>query len=115
MNLVFDETQLLERVDNDLSFLAETVQMLETDGRALMKQVHAALSTGDAAGVGRAAHTLKGMISNFCAPTVQTLALEVETAGKAGDHAAGKSAANRLELGLEALINDLGVFIKARS
>ena len=33
----FNEKELLDRVDNDWDFLADTVQMLETDGRALMK------------------------------------------------------------------------------
>lgn len=111
----FDETELMDRLDNDVSFLAETVQMLETDGRALMEQVKAALAAGDAAAVGRSAHTLKGMISNFCAPQAQALALDVEKAGKAGDCAAGAAAAARLEPALEALIGELAEFVKARS
>jgi two-component system, sensor histidine kinase and response regulator len=115
MTPAFDKTELLERVDNDLSFLAETVQMLETDGRALMRQVSAALAAGDAPAVRRAAHTLKGMISNFCAPAVQSLALEVETAGKVGDCVTAAPAAARLESALEALIGELAVFLKARS
>jgi two-component system, sensor histidine kinase and response regulator len=111
----FDEAELLDRVDNDVSFLAETVQMLETDGRTLMGQVKAAVAAGDAPGVGRAAHTLKGMISNFCAADVQALALEVERAGKAGDSAGAAVAAAKLEPALEALIGELGAFTKARS
>lgn len=115
MAQLFDESELLERVDNDLPFLAETVQMLETDGRAMMQQLNAALATNDAAGVGRAAHTLKGMISNFCAPGVQSLSLAVETAGKAGNCADAAVAADSLEKGLEALIGELDSFVRARS
>jgi HPt (histidine-containing phosphotransfer) domain-containing protein len=115
MAQAFDEHELLERVDNDVSFLAETVQMLETDGRSLMAEVKIALAAGDAAGVGRTAHTLKGMISNFCAADVQALALDVEKAGKAGDCAVGIEAAARLEPALEDLIAELAAFIKARS
>ena len=68
--------ELLEHVDNDTAFLADTVQMLETDGRAMMVELKTAVAAGDAPAVGRTAHTLKGMISNFCAPAVQTLAQE---------------------------------------
>jgi len=113
MAQAFDEAELLERVDNDVSFLADTVQMLEADAPALMKQVKAALAAGDAPAVGRTAHALKGMISNFCAPGAQSLALDVERAGKAGDCAAAAAAA-RLEPCLEFLIAELGTFIKAR-
>lgn len=115
MAQAFDENELLERVDNDVAFLGETVQMLETDGRALMAEVKAALAAGDAAGVGRTAHTLKGMISNFCAAEVQAMALDVEKAGKAGDCPAGMEAAARLEPALESLITELVEFVKARS
>src|SRR5690348_13581985 len=97
MAQAFDEKELLERVDGDLAFLAETVQMLEADCRSLMAQVNSALAAGDAPALGRTAHTLKGMISNFCAPGVQGLALEVEQAGKAGDCATAAAAAGRLE------------------
>ncbi len=115
MAKAFDETALLERIDGDIGFLAETVQMLEVDGRALMKEVQAALAAGDAPWVGRAAHAIKGMISNFCSPGVQDLALQVERAGKAGDCAAATVAAARLAPALEALIVELTQFANARS
>src|SRR6185503_19242852 len=59
----FDEKELLDRVDNDWEFLADTVQMLETDGRALMVEIRRAADAGDAPTLGRAGHTIKGMIS----------------------------------------------------
>jgi two-component system sensor histidine kinase BarA len=115
MAQAFNERELLERVDGDVAFLAETVQMLQADGRSLMTDVNAAVAAGDAPAVGRTAHTLKGMLSNFCAPAVQTLALEVEKAGKAGDCPAAAIAAARLESDLEALIGELAVFARARA
>src|SRR5205814_1158394 len=115
MAQTFDETELLERVDGDVAFLADTVQMLETDGRSLMAQVKASVTAGDTPAVGRTAHTLKGMISNFCAPTVHGLVLEVEKAAKAGDRDTASAAAARLEPDLEALIDELSAFVKARA
>jgi two-component system, sensor histidine kinase and response regulator len=112
---LFDEAELMERVDNDVAFLADTVQMLETDGRALMVQLNTAVASGDAPAIGHTAHTLKGMISNFCSPAVQTLGLDVEKAGKAGDGAGVAAASAKLEPGLEALIVELVAFVRARS
>jgi HPt (histidine-containing phosphotransfer) domain-containing protein len=111
----FDEAELLEHVDNDVAFLADTVQMLETDGPALMSELKAAVASGDAPAVGRAAHVLKGMISNFCSPAVQTLALDVERAGKAGDGAGAAVALSELQPALEALIIELVALVRARS
>jgi HPt (histidine-containing phosphotransfer) domain-containing protein len=115
MALLFDETELLARVDNDLPFLAETVEMLQSDGRSLMADVQSALAAGDAAGVGRAAHALKGMISNFCAATTQEKALEVERLGKSAELAPAHAAAAALQQKLEALIAELQAFVQARS
>lgn len=114
MSNMFDEKGLLERVDGDLGFLDETVQMLESDGQSLMREVRAALAAGDAPAVGRVAHTLKGMISNFCSPAAQACALEVEKAGKAGDLAAAAPAVDALERQLQALIHELIGFVKTR-
>jgi hypothetical protein len=60
MARAFDEQELMDRVDNDLSFLADTVQMLESDGRALMAELKTALAAGDAPAIGGKAHALKG-------------------------------------------------------
>src|SRR5687767_12853900 len=104
---LFNENELLERVDGDLDFLAETVRMLETDGRSLVDDVNRALDAGDAPAVGRAAHALKGMVSNFCAPSTQQCASEVERLGKSADLAAARTAATSLERDLHALIAEL--------
>ena len=111
----FNEQELLDRVDNDTAFLAQTVEMLQSDGRSLMVQVKTAIAAADAPTVGRTAHTLKGMISNFCAPAVQALALEVEMAGKAGGVAIASEAIARLEPELEGLITELAAFLEAKS
>src|SRR3954470_17855601 len=105
----------MERIDADVEFLADTVQMLQTDGRALMVELKAAVASGDAPAIGRTAHTLKGMISNFCSPAVQTHALEVEKSGKAGDGAGAAAASAKLEPELEALVVELVAFVRSRS
>jgi protein-histidine pros-kinase len=115
MSPVFDEKELLDRIDNDWEFLSETVEMLSTDGRALMAEVRRASDAGDAAALGRAAHTLKGMISNFCAPTSHASAFAVEKIGKEGDLSLAHGAVTALESDLDALIAALNDFVATRS
>jgi two-component system sensor histidine kinase/response regulator len=115
MSKQFDENELLERVDNDIAFLSETVEMLATDGRTLMAEVKQALAANDAAALGRTAHTLKGMISNFCAPQLHASAFEVERMGKSGDVAMAGQAVQKVEAELELLIAELVEFVKGRT
>ena len=111
----FDEQELLERVDNDWEFLGETVQMLATDGPALLREIRRAAEAGDALTVGRAAHALKGMISNFSAPAAHAGAAELERLGKAGDLSPAPQTLGKLESDLEALITDLTDFLATRA
>src|SRR5947209_2908635 len=114
MTPVFDEKELMERIDNDAGFLAEIVEMLASDGRALMGQVRQAAESGDAALVGTSAHTLKGMIGNFCAADAHTSAFEVEKIGKSGVLAGAPAAIESLDKHLEALIGALNQFVATK-
>lgn len=115
MARAFDETELLDRVDNDVAFLAETVEMLRNDGPMLIEQIKGALASGDTAAAGRHGHTLKGMLSNFCAPGVQARAFEIEKSGKAGDRVAISAAVAGIEPELASLIAELGAFVAEKS
>ena len=57
MASTFDEDELRDRVNNDLEFLAETVQMLQYDGPSAMQQIRHALAAGDAPSLRTAPHT----------------------------------------------------------
>jgi HPt (histidine-containing phosphotransfer) domain-containing protein len=112
---LFDADELLDRVDHDWDFLADTVQMLETDGRGLLDEIRYAAATGDAAALGRVGHALKGMISNFCSPEAQASALEVERIGKSGDLSTASEAIETLSARLEELIAALEDFLATRA
>jgi two-component system sensor histidine kinase/response regulator len=115
MSHVFDQRELLDRVDHDWEFLSETVQLLATDGRALMVQVRQAVDSGDAISLGRNAHTLKGMIANFCSPTALASAFELEKIAKGGDLSPAPAAVKTLETQLESLIAGLNELLATRS
>jgi len=110
----FNESELLERVDNDIGFLTETVDMLAADGPSLIEQARSAMVGGDAARMGQLAHAIKGMIANFCAPAAQEAALALERLGKAGDLAGAPPALESLRERLDALTRDLVTYVKAR-
>jgi HPt (histidine-containing phosphotransfer) domain-containing protein len=111
----FDGAELLERVENDWEFLGDTVQMLSSDGPALLAEIRRSGESGDAPAVGKAAHTLKGMISNFCAPGAQAGALAVEQIGKSGDLSPLPPALGLLESQLRSLISELNDFLATRA
>lgn len=112
MAKTFDEHELLERVDNDREFLAETVEMLVSDGPGLLAQIRDSLAAHDGPGVGRHAHALKGMISNFCAAEAQACALRLEQMGKGGDLSGGAAMCAEMESRLSELIGELSAFVK---
>jgi HPt (histidine-containing phosphotransfer) domain-containing protein len=115
MPSTFNSDELLERVDNDDDFLRETVEMLASDGPDLLDDVRTAAAANDAASAARAAHTLKGMISNFCSPDTQAAALVVEQIGRAGDLAPLPAALDTLEARMTALIAELNDFVAERA
>ena len=115
MPRAFDGAELLDRVDNDWEFLGDTVQMLAADGPALLEEIRRAADAGDAPAVGKAAHTLKGMISNFCAPQAQAGALAVEQMGKSGDLSFLPAALQSLETQVRSLVADLTDFLATRA
>ena len=114
MSQAFDGVELMTRLDNDWEFLDETVQMLASDGRGLMNEIVGAVSAADAPRVARAGHTLKGMVSNFCAPAAYAAALAVEQIGKSGDIAKATPAVGELNTQLEKLIAELLGFVATR-
>ncbi len=111
----FNEAELLDRVDNDVAFLAETVDMLTADGPPLLEQVRTAVSAGDAAAVARHAHALKGMVSNFAAPLPRACAADIEKMGRTGDLSAAGPALAAMQQLLDALSAELVTFVKTRS
>jgi two-component system, sensor histidine kinase and response regulator len=115
MASTFDEAELLERVDNDTAFLAETVDMLSSDGRSLVSALCRAIVANDAEELRRQAHALKGMLSNFCAPKGVGLASRVEQMGKAGDVSSALPVVHDLDKQLELLIVELSDLVKERT
>src|SRR4051794_9437357 len=111
---LFNDRELLGSVDSDWSFLGDAVRMLAEDAPGLLVALRCAIDTGDGPAIERAAHTLKGMVSNFYAPDVQASALALERLGKRGSCPEALSALHELESYMNALVADLSDFVKTR-
>lgn len=77
-----DMAAVLERIGGDEDLLKELVGLYLDDEHQLLARITAAIEAGDAGALRRTAHTLKGAVSNFCAPRATAAAQAVEDAGR---------------------------------
>ena len=100
---LFDRRETLARMDGDWELFREVAGIFAADSRMMLGQIRDAIAAGDPPGLNRAAHTLKGAISNFGAPVPFGLALKLEQLGKSGELAGAREACRALEAELELL------------
>jgi HPt (histidine-containing phosphotransfer) domain-containing protein len=89
---------------NDQDLFHEMVGLLRVDAPPLLATIQSAHKDGDAARMHRAAHTLKGLASNFGAERAVTSAAEVERLAKARQSTGMPAAISELEESLDELI-----------
>ena len=75
-------TELLQRIDADRAFLAELVGTFREEFPGMIQDAQGAIRRGDAAGVERVGHALKGALGNLSASGASSLAGEMETMGR---------------------------------
>ena len=69
----------------DGAFVVELIAMFREDSPPRLDGIAADLARGDATGVAKNAHSLKGSGANFGAERFRALAQSIESAGKSGD------------------------------
>ena len=82
MTPTFNPAELLDRIDGDVEFLEECIEIFDEDSAPLLEQIRAAVRSQDAEALVTPAHTLKGMLSNFCAPAAEGAARDLEMCGR---------------------------------
>lgn len=105
--LVLDRAVALDQVGGDAELLAEVAQLFLEDYPNSLREIDAAVHTGDARLLERAAHTLKGAASNFGANPVAESALALEMAGRTGQLRAIDTDYSRLTSALRDMHHDL--------
>jgi PAS domain S-box-containing protein len=85
---VFDEAELLARVEGDRALMGDLVALFLEETPDLVATVRRAWGSRDFDGVQRVAHTLKGTCANLGARPAAKAALALESAARDGDAAA---------------------------
>jgi two-component system, sensor histidine kinase and response regulator len=101
---IYDHAGSLHRMGDDPELFQEMVGLLRSDAPPLLDAIHEAHKAGDAARLQRAAHTLKGLASNFGAERAVAAAAEVERLAKANQSSGMPAAVIELEESLDELV-----------
>lgn len=80
-----DREAALSRVGGDLELLQEIAQLFLEDETSMFEAIATAATDRNQKVLERAAHTLKGCVSNFGAPHAYEASLHLEKLGRAGD------------------------------
>ena len=77
--------ELLERVDGDLAFIAELLELLRGDYPDQFEAMQEAVASDDFEALQQLAHALKGALGNLAAPIAAGISGELETLARSGD------------------------------
>ena len=94
----------------DERLFGEIAQFFIEDSPGLLQDMHHGLETGNAMHVALAAHTLKGLASNFDADEVVQIALQLETLGRSGQLGGAEELLDRLQSRVANLNDHLSVY-----
>lgn len=102
-----DVDQLLDRLDDDRALLGELVELFRADSPNHLRAAQKAIDLQNFMELERAGHTLKGALGNLSANEASTLALALETMGRAHDLTQAQSTLAQLTEEIESVIGAL--------
>ncbi len=100
---VFDQAASLKLAGGDEQLLGAMAVLFAAECPERMQEIRESITVQDAAGLERAAHTLRGSVSNFYAPAAVAAVSGLETMGRAGVLEGASVAYEALETALEQL------------
>ncbi|MFL5241270.1 MAG: Hpt domain-containing protein [Gemmataceae bacterium] len=98
--LRLDRKAILAQLQGDEELLGELVRLFQEDTPRLVEEARTALAKGDATGLHRAAHTLKGSLGYFSARHAVEAAWQLETLAATGNLKDGLAVLTRIEKAL---------------
>ena len=84
-NCNWDASAALARVDGDVPFLMELLNIFVAGCPKLIADLEDAVRAGNATSIKKSAHAIKGNVATLCAGAAFEAALLLETKGKNGD------------------------------
>ena len=97
----------LDRLGGDMALLQELAQIVVEDSEILLTDIDNALRNDHPERVALAAHSLKGLVSNFNAELCAAAAKAVEQAGRASDLSTVRRSLDSLRLEVQRLVDAL--------
>jgi HPt (histidine-containing phosphotransfer) domain-containing protein len=94
---IFDRDMTLAQVEDDKGLLQELIGLFFEGIPKLLSAIQESITRRDARALERAAHTLKGAVSNFGAKSACDAALRLEIIGRDGDFPHSEEAYVKLE------------------
>ncbi|NNE93730.1 MAG: response regulator, partial [Verrucomicrobiales bacterium] len=82
---VFDARQFAKNLDEDPAMISQLAALFATEAEGYLEKARVAIESGDAESANRAAHSLKGLVGNYCAAPVYRGAAELEKASAEGE------------------------------
>lgn len=104
---VVDYHTALARLGGNEQLFRELAAFFLDDAPVILKQLGEALGAGNAAGVERAAHSLRGLAANFGAPAAVQVAGDLQDAGRRNDWSRAQLLYDLLTCELEKLTEEL--------
>ena len=104
-NEAFNRESALAAVDGDMELFREVVGLFLAEYPKTLSDISAAIDAGDAYGLNRSAHSIKGSVSNFGARSAYDVALSLENMGKHEELGEARKTYALLELEMERLKN----------
>lgn len=104
VDAVIDRAAVLERFEGDIELVREVAELFVADCPHRLDAMREALTAGDAEALQRAAHSLRGSVSNFSAADAVEAAGRLETIGREGDLTNAPAACAALEREIARLV-----------
>ncbi len=111
-NKIFDKDELLEKFDGDKEFIAELVEIFINDVPDQFSEIQKAVDNLNSKDLEKAAHKLKGAVSNFGVKAAFETALQLEMMGRENSLDGAEEAYNTLRKEVEYLVNALKEFVE---
>lgn len=99
--MIFDKEFTMSMAGDDPEFYGEMLAIIRKNLPEYLAKIESSIQTSDAEGVARAAHKLKGGLSNYGAEDSIEAALKVEKMAKDGDLSDVGSAFEELKVRIE--------------
>lgn len=103
----FNPEEILERVEGDREFLRELVDIFLAETPKTFAEIERCATEGDAGGLERAAHLMRGSVSHFGANAAVESARALEQMGRSGLTQEASARVAELGRALESLYQDL--------